>query len=407
MGVLPLVFAFFAPATAQSPIVATPFATAPAVAETIRLAATPSLDGIASPEEWDPFSPKTFFQWEPNRLHFGAAVPSGSELVASIDLNSDGWLIGNDNIEVRVGADGKIHARKLDATRSEGPRWVPFAELELSSKAAAGTATELTLIDPGLKIFPIDAGAKVGVRIDVVPEAEAAPEPFLPRALAAVTLGFDRATALPVALKWKVERTGRVASGGESANIRFAFSGDAKVQPVSVTLRSEGKVRDATTQITQPFPNFDRKGRAFVDYSTPIRTETEPGYRIAQAQLKLADGPATVQASFRIAPTVEIELVQRPVSGKNPTTYQRFSYYVRSNVGSRVDGITTIKVPAPLKLVGDMEDRFVIYNSRASTRKIIELDVPVGLEGTFPLSFTIKLGEKELTQVEYLTIKRK
>src|SRR4051794_27770199 len=89
-----------------------PFAAAQAVAESNRIAVTPKINGKLDEEEWDPLASdaatKTFFQWEPGRLHAAAAVPNGEDMVVSIDARGNGWLIGSDNLEIRVGSkDGK------------------------------------------------------------------------------------------------------------------------------------------------------------------------------------------------------------------------------------------------------------------------------------------------------------
>src|SRR5208283_2501321 len=102
----------------QPPVVqpVQPFVAPVVVKQTDRLALTPKLDGKIDPEEWDPFSSQggldTYFQWEPRKLHMAARVPVGQDLIVSLDLKGDGWLVGKDNVEVRVVWDGKVATPK-------------------------------------------------------------------------------------------------------------------------------------------------------------------------------------------------------------------------------------------------------------------------------------------------------
>ncbi len=101
-----------------------------------RIAVSPRLDGEIEPEEWDDFATvgdtQTWFQWEPGVLHAAAKLPVGQDLLVSLDLRGDGWLVGSDNLEVRLTWDGsraKATLRRLDATHPEGPEWSDASDI--------------------------------------------------------------------------------------------------------------------------------------------------------------------------------------------------------------------------------------------------------------------------------------
>ena len=105
----------------------TPFS----VDEPNRLALTPLMDGKVVNEEWDRLtdSPdlKTFFQWEPGQVYLGSIARLNQDVVWSLDMNGDGWLVGSDNLEVRLSyQNGGVQAtlRKLDATNRSEPKWL-------------------------------------------------------------------------------------------------------------------------------------------------------------------------------------------------------------------------------------------------------------------------------------------
>ena len=72
------------------------------VTDPLRLALTPQLDGVVMDQEWDqlvqtPDGP-VFFQWEPGAIYWAAKAKPGTDVVLSLDLAGDGWLVGDDNI---------------------------------------------------------------------------------------------------------------------------------------------------------------------------------------------------------------------------------------------------------------------------------------------------------------------
>ena len=75
----------------------------------VLLALTPVLDGRLDPEEWLPIEMSAGFagylQWEPGALHFAGVAPKDTDVVLYLDLSADGWLVGDDNREIRIRFD--------------------------------------------------------------------------------------------------------------------------------------------------------------------------------------------------------------------------------------------------------------------------------------------------------------
>ncbi|MGV3616725.1 MAG: hypothetical protein ACO1SV_15465 [Fimbriimonas sp.] len=421
---IPLLFAalVLGQEPAQTPVSspATPetsFQTPFVIAEPNRLALTPKLDGELSVEEWDPLVSteglKGFFQWEPGQLHLAATAPNGQDLLLSLDLRSNGWLVGADNVEIRVtNRDGsaRVMARLVDATNVAGPTWVDLPGIgmaaTISAKAGeAETTYEVTLSDANLGLFPTSDGKGLSVRLDTVPSEAAPLEPYIPRTLAPVTLVYRRAAAVPNGLKWGIEGAGNSTTPGGSIRIRYTFNGDEKLGLKKLALRSEGVVKDETTQSTVPFPVFDNKKRAFVDYETKIRPETATGWRISRGELEAGDGlTALIQASYRIAPTVDIELVRENVKSLPRDQRVKLTYFVRSNSTRRVDGNVSITPPREFHMITGKDKGFTIYNSKGSARRVIEMDVPANTQGVFPILIRTEIGGQVLEKTVYLNI---
>lgn len=388
------------------------------VAESQRLMLTPKIDGKIDDEEWDLLTStpdsKTYFQWEPGKIHVAATGPANKDLVVSLDLKGNGWLIGDDNLEVRVtNKDGRpvLSARQLDATNVAGPAWrelagFVLASLVLAKVDATGSLYELTIIDPGIGLLPDSPGRKIGVRVDLVNGGEVPGDPFLPRQLAQVNLVETRAAALPTGLKWNVERNDRPVVPGESALIRVTFNGKDELNLKSLELRSEGYAKDVTNKLTVPFPTFDRKGRTFVDYSTGVTPAAEVGYRLLRATLVGADGvPAIMQASYRVAPPLDFDLVHETLVASDKDRGVKVAYYLRSNGTRRVDGNVAVQVPPGFRILNGGEvQKFSIADRWGRSRRTLELFIPANTRGTFPIQFSVNANGQKLTHTSFITI---
>jgi hypothetical protein len=404
-----------APAVQAAPVAPT-FQVAQAVVEPNRIAVTPRIDGKIEEEEWDSLTsgPQTtgYFQWEPGRLHAAAKVPVGADLILSFDFGANGWLIGRDNLEVRIGIrDGKpvLTARTLDATNVAGPVWQDLPGLAVSSLVAAtedatGTTYEVTLADPGLGILPTAEGSKLAVRFDASAAAMPPVEPFIPRILAPVQLTFKRAAGLPTGLRFEPEGEARTVVPGQSTRIRLTFRGSNELKLQKLQLRSEGFAKDDTNLLETPFPPFDNKGRAFIDYDTTVATTAKEGYRLLRGTLASGDGIASVlQTSYRIAPPVHVDLVRETFRVSDRDRSVRQGFYIRSNSARPVGGKLTLILPEPIRVLNGNERRFVVSNARGRLRMAVDLFVPAGLSGTFPVTFQTEVGGTKHEEKGFIT----
>jgi hypothetical protein len=394
------------------------FATPFIVVGADRIAVTPTIDGKLDEEEWDPLGAtadgsKTFFEWEPEKLHAAAVVPNGHDALFSFDLDSNGWLVGKDNLEVRLSLKAgkpEVTARVLDASNPNGPEWRNIPGLEVSAKVAASsdatnTTYEVSITDPGLGIIPTDNGDTIGIRVDDPLSTDQPYEPFYPRKVTPINLVYIRSAGLPSTVKFNVEGSGRTYVAGERGHLRFTFNGsdDAKLQRLE--LRSEGGAKLVTNTLAVPFPKFDKKGRAYVDYDTGISDQASYGWRVARGTLTGADGvPAIVQASYKIAPPVEFSLVRQPLPAAANDRSIKFILYAHSNSGRPLKGEVKVSAPLPLKVVNGDTKEFEMATGRAKLRMGFELFVPANTVGTFPIQFTGDAKGVTLNDTIYITI---
>ena len=384
---------------------------APTVVETKRLRLTPVIDGRLAEEEWDEFGTsegvKTYLQWEPNAIHVAAGAAAGKDLLLSLDLDGDGWLVGKDNLEARIGTrNGKpfVRLRLLDATAVAGPTYREIPNIEAASTVMIGAdgTIEATVGDPGLGLLP-KSDAKVAARLDAIPSDRMDVPSNEPRTLASLTFGDVRDAGLPAGLKVKVDFNDIAAIPGETATVRYSFSGEP--MPRRIALRSEGLAREATSAIEMPFPVADKRG-ASVEYKTLIAPSAIEGYRIARATLTDADGIASiVQASYRIAPLVDVVMNDPHLKPSDQDRSIKVGYTVFGNSKGRLSGKATLSVPGGYRILnGDEAQKITLFEPRRGLPKGFGLFVPANSSGTVPIRFAMEIGGKKFDVVRYLTI---
>ena len=393
------------------------FSSAFSVAELNRIALTPKIDGTIDEEEWDLLTStadmKGYFQWEPGKLHIAGQVPAGHDLVASFDFGANGWLIGKDNLEVRLSSvDSKvtITCRVVDGTGISGPKWIDLPGMSLASTAATTTSGEVTTYeatigDMGIGLLPTDAGSKLMLRLDD-PETTEAPAPaYLPRTLSPVTLVLQRSAALPEGLHFNTEGVGRSVVPGESTKLRLTYNGNNAMKLQRLEMHSEGFAKNDTNQLAVPFPKFDDKGRSYVDYLTSVAEGSSAGYRLLKSTLTTADNiSAVMESSYRVGPLVDFEIPRLVVPVAPLDRSIRYTFYAKSNSAHPVKGEVTVSVPEPLKVLNGADHKVNIVTARGRDRQTFEIFFPPNTSGTFPVKFAATLDGKKIEQVQYITI---
>lgn len=395
-----------------------PFAQKTVVSEISRLAITPKLDGVIDPEEWDPLASSggadSYFQWEPGKVHFAAHLPAGQDFLVSFDAAGDGWLQGKDNLEIRVHmkeGQPELTERILDATGTAGPAWTDASSWQASTQVAAktddkGWTVEVSVQDPGSRLLPEEPGKTVGLRVDAVPPEFVAAEPFIPRVVTLVNLVFDRGNNVPAGLKWNPQFRGRTVIPGEQIRIRFDFTGNEDLGLKRIETRTEGLGRDFTSSQGIPFPPFNAKNRAVVDYETKVAEGSPMGYRVLQGTITDSKGgTCTIQTCYEISPLVTFDWNEpkKLATSSEPQNF-KFSAYVRSNTKRRVDGVFRVIPPEGWKVESGNEKGFIIYNPRGSKRQVFSLIIPGGFKGTAPLKLQADFAGQHAEQTVWIVV---
>jgi len=219
-------------------------------------------------------------------------------------------------------------------------------------------------------------------------------------------LTLDRGSNVPGGLEWRPQIVSRAVAPGSSIRIRMTFNGANELGLRRAEMRTEGLAKEDTALKSLPFPAFDNKGRAFIDYNTPIAPQAEDGYRIMRTTVTDQSGQTTIlRSSYEIAPMVVFDLAA-PGKLRFSEKEQRVrcSVYARNNTTRRVDGTLRVAAPEAWEVTSGDDKGFTIYNAYGSVRRVFELLIPPGTKGTFPIRLQADMGGKGYTQTEWITI---
>lgn len=379
------------------------------VAQPVRLQLTPTIDGKIDKDEWDPYAPSTYLEWEPGKIYVAANLPPGKFLVLSMDADKNGWFHGRDNYEFRIEVkEGKasITARELDATAVREPVWRPRPDLEAASRALAGPNgdVEAVLDDAGLGLFP-RAPKTVWVRLDML---QGTPGNYDRDSRWFTNIYFDdhRAAALPKGMDSGVEARSRAVVPGESVALRMTFHGNEKLGAKSIELRTLGEAENSANRMSIPFPGFDDKGRAFVDYRSRIDPDASMGYRVVRGTVTFKDGPAgVVEASYRIAPLMGFTLLRPEFARLPDDNVLRVRYLLQLFTRQAADGSVRISAPAGWQVLKGDGQKFRLLGNQSAEERSFEIKAPNDAHGTFPVKFTGQTKDRTVEQVCYITIR--
>lgn len=372
----------------------------------VRVALTPVLDGRMDLEEWDALAggapSEAAFQWEPGSYFWAARAAAGQDAVLSLDSSADGWLVGSDNIEIRVsmrGSEPVMRVRTLNASVAGEPVWqdggVPPEQIQIAVQPSAdGGFVVESSYQPVFGRGPAE-GSRTALRIDTPPTGVELGEAYKPRAMATVFLQFDSSRGLPLGVSWRPAVVNRSVARADRIRMTFGVRREeGAFAPVRVETRAEGLAKAVLRSATEPAPGFDTKGRMEVAYDSVIPPGAALGWRVVRATIADAGGQEFVlRSSVRLADLVDIEIgFPRESRSTGEAQIVRGSVTLRSQFSGRLEGVLTMVAPAEWSVTRGKSSPFLIYHTRGSSRVPVEFVIPRGQTGVFPITFRAQIG---------------
>lgn len=354
-----------------------------------------------------------FMSWEPGKLYFAAFVAPGNDMLVTIDGSNNGFLVGKDNLEIRVtpGVAPRIRARILDATAPSGAVWTDAPGFEMAGVVASSTQpdgsvfVELAVTDPGYGILKTGLKDTVGLRVDGVPTSAPLTDAGMPRVMSQVQLADQRVTNMPEGLGASVAARGRSVVAGDLTTVKWQLTGNEASGVKYVEITGEGAFGDKVYSLRVPSPRFDARGQAVIDYPTRVLANTKTGYAVLNGEVTGVGWiGGSIESSIRVAPMLDIVAPAKKVKVSQKTVRLTCSADIVSNTDERVDGNFQILPPAGWRIIDGTDKNFFIYDKGAKAMREFVLEVPAGTHGTFKTMIRIVALGGIVEQPYWITI---
>ncbi|MCX6361345.1 MAG: hypothetical protein NT029_16195 [Armatimonadetes bacterium] len=379
-----------------------------------RLRLRPTLDGVIGETEWTPLytvgdGPATgtvYLNWDAESLYVAIKAAKPGWAVIDLDANGDGWLRGNDNVEITVaprGVEGVpvLSARVLDAASDkDAPVWnakaVDVSQISLvMGDAAGGQVTEIA-IPRGMVGLEPRAGASIGFRADLLPAGAAptATPPYEPHLLLELSLVASKAAAATgIVPRLTLDDDTVVAGSTFRATMQVMNQIDQARAVRSVTWQGQGAAAEIVKSVREvaapPVPGL---GDVKLRYQTVIPETAVPGsYRLNSAvQLDNAT-EVSATASFEVVEAYKLSAIIYPPSVTVLGPVQvRCTVEVLCNLPRYSSADLAISAPAAFELKGKPTRRVSSHGDGSVSRITYLLTVPSATQaGDYPISATL------------------
>lgn len=363
-------------------------------------------------------APVTYLDWDSDALYVAAIVPNGSDLVLSFDGNNDGFLIGNDNLELRVkvGQTPSLTARIMDGNNRVAPTWLDASGYVSASAVSVqphdGTSQVvlLKIVDPGYGIVVPKVGSKLAMRVDLIASAAGPTEAFLPRALTQLSFVTHQAVVAQAGIEATIDPDRLQSSPGTTTEMPWNFSSTPTTNLVGVATSMEAPNTDLASQTITPLPALDAKFTTGVSQLMTLSSAVKPGVAVLDAEVtgKVGAG-ATATAikhrfSFTINDDIEIDAssFKTVLSPKNPNITSTLKLY--SHTDKRVQGSFEVIPPTDWRVIKGTGEPFYIYSRKGHAVRGFVLAPPPGAKGSFPIILRALVPGKTFVKTIWITI---
>jgi hypothetical protein len=396
-----------------------------------RLKARPTIDGAISENEWTPLytisdgpvKGTLYVNWDDEFFYIAARIDTPGWLVFDIDANADGWLRGNDNLEITVGPlaegmAGPLSVRVLDAAANkDAPVWnekvIDPKSLQYAAKpAGAGQVIEIA-IPRGVAGLTPRRGAGISVRGDFLPaSSQPVPTaPYEPHLLIDIQLVEERSVAAPgITPRLSLEDKRLVPGQTLKATFELSNQVDSARAVRSVTWQGEAGAADLLKLVrevnTPPIPPLKTLK---LHYQSPLPETAIPGFYQMTATALLDNGASvTSTIAFSVVDAVILQMTSATdsITVLGPTEV-KFDIEIANYVNSGISGDLEITVPGGWVVKGRARKAFTVDREDRAVRTNYVVTIPSGTAaGSYPVSVTARWRNRSWTVRRTLQVTR-
>lgn len=377
---------------------------------------TPTIDGKILPGEWDIFysyntdkdEVTTYANWDANNTYFAVSCNTLKEVAIAIDINADGWTIGDDNYLLVKDENNSLNLLKAVKTNETGVTLVameiPDANPIIKEESVVNGKSNFEMAIPcllcGVNTITME---KTNFNIAVKTE-ENDWYPFSPTDLKDNTVGNKlvnhKAFALdPLDIEFFLSRDKIVAGDTLDGKVKIKNRGKEPVIVKEIIMAGEGLGEDVVDSYKikvgeiKPGKTFEREYHSRILKDTPVGAKVL-GCEIYNDQMKLGGA----LRSFEIIKSC----VFKPILGKevfytNDKTIRIGVKVISYSDKKYATGTATAMPPEGWEVEGSNKNKFNFCGYNKYSDIIFRLTPPLGAVGTYKIPIVITTGDTQET----------
>jgi hypothetical protein len=383
-----------------------------------RLRRSPTIDGVLSEGEWDPFytidngpvKGTVYCNWDDRYLYVAVKSDAASTVLVDLDAGGDGWLRGSDNMEIVVGppqtAGGtpSVAVRLLDAANSKDtPVWnetgVDPKTILAAERFENGVQVLELAIPKNAGSLVLRPGVNIGLRAEFLPSMIAAAyvptQPFEPHLLLDATLVEARVVAAQ-GLNPKLTLSDYKCVQGQKlfATLELFNQTDIAVKIKSVLWTGQGNSVNAVNTFRDVnVPPILGLKRNKMQYKTILPENLALGSYVLQVAVETEDGKRVESsASFSVVEPLQVQISSEPnpVAILGPTKLD-VKVDILSAVPDHWRGdVELVNVPAGWESKNGKKHSVLIQKEDGKTISHFNMVLPSNTPaGTYPIEATV------------------
>ncbi|MBQ7257036.1 MAG: hypothetical protein IJS60_05020 [Abditibacteriota bacterium] len=377
---------------------------------------TPTIDGKIMPGEWEVFYTyntendivTSYVNWDFDNLYFGCTLNAIESISIVLDLNADGWTVGDDNYLILTNENGELDVLKVVKTGEEGVTLVNIDVPETNQihgeQSLVNGKTNLEIAIPARMVGKnnFDMG-KTNFNFAIkTPEADW--NTFNPKDITDNTIGCNlvnhKSFALaPLTLDFYLTREKAVASETIDGKVKIKNHGSEPIVIKELIMAGEGLSEDIVSSYKikvgeiRPGKTFEREYHTKVLPDTPLGAKAL-GCEIYTDQMKVGG----VLRSFEIInPSKSMPYLPKEVYYTNDKVI-RIGVRILSYTDKRATtGYASVVVPEGWEIEGNNHNKFKVIGYNKYVDLIFRLTPPLGAIGHFKIPITVNKGTEQET----------
>ncbi len=357
-----------------------------------------------------------YVSWTPGVIYVAGLVPTGSDLVVSLDTRATGQPFGSaeSDFEVRIPSNGGAATLKQakNGTLQELPGWegliktsaVPYAQ------KPGYELIEGEIQDPTGLYFPQKIGGQFAIREDAVPTGVVttlAGTRTLSLVETTISKGPNGLAGVQGAIEPGIEMVGVnqfTADLASTIKIKPKGQWPSYAKKIEVT-----PIGANATNMTSVSFNFGA-GLANTSHSVPylvlLQKPVEHGYGAFKINVSNGAEPGTnYYLPYRVVGPISIQSQSAVVHSTDVQQRIKIHAVLISNVRKSMRGVFNVGAPSGWMLDKGTDKSFVLYNINNRSVTDFMLTIPKGVQpGLYPLTLTATFDQRTVSHVTYVVV---